>query len=119
MKTSTNKNLWLAALLALGLNGAALEAGAAKKAPASRSSEKITQIPKTVGLDRTKVQEARPAESGRQRVDFVQQKKIPEREAPSAYRMDGSQQDKAYDFVSMPIGGGFSTDNLKSTSSSK
>lgn len=117
MKTMTNKNLLLSTLLALGLNGAALEAGTNKKTPASKSSEKITQIPKTVGLERTKVPEARPAE--KQRVEFVQQRKVPEREAPSAYRMDGSKQDKAYDFVSMPIGGGFSTDNLKSTNSSK
>ncbi len=116
MRKDTKVRVFLTLCLALSLDTSSLPA--AEKKAARRSdlpASKVTQIPKAAIGSRNASANAKPLTvTGHSKFDFVKTPTDFEPKSSSSLRMDGSKQDKSYDVVSIPFGGG-STDNLPVT----
>lgn len=110
--------LTLGSFLAAEIVAAPRKAPAESRSTAQSTSAKVIQVPKAAGSGGIKSVDHSAKASEGPRVDFAKSSGAPVKSVPSDYTMDGNKQGKAYEFVSIPVGGWSGSDNLNKTSPS-
>ncbi|MBC7532572.1 MAG: hypothetical protein H7318_13435 [Oligoflexus sp.] len=110
--------LTVGSFLAAEIVAAPRKAPAESRSTAKSTSAKFIQVPQTAGVGEIMSADRSVKASEGPRVDFAKNSNPSAKSVPSAYTMDGSKQVKAYEFVSIPVGGWSGSDNLNKTSPS-